>query len=95
MPRQAQPLPAVPGPQAQWYGPGRLYRAPFLLAGKAAYGLEPANGQLRMYLTAGGWSHFTSRFHRVFGLAPTDACRVITRRRVDALRELLAKERTA
>lgn len=40
-------------------------------------------------------SHFTSRFHRAFGLRPIDACGVMTRRRVDALRELLATQRTA
>ncbi len=41
-----------PGPSTQWYGPGRLYRTAFFLDGKPAYGLEPVNGQLRLYVTA-------------------------------------------
>jgi hypothetical protein len=40
------------GPADQWYGPGRLYRTAFQIEGRTAYGLEPANGQHRLYVTA-------------------------------------------
>jgi hypothetical protein len=52
-PTSQLPMPvAAPTNQANWYGPGRLYRTAFTLDGKQAYGLEPAKGGVRLYLTA-------------------------------------------
>jgi hypothetical protein len=39
------------GPQAQWYGPGRLDRTPFSIDGKPAYRLWTGAGQAPLYLT--------------------------------------------
>jgi uncharacterized protein YgiM (DUF1202 family) len=41
------------GPQAQWYGPAHLRRAPFFLDGKPAYALEGDDGKVHAYVTAG------------------------------------------
>jgi hypothetical protein len=42
------------GPQAQWYGPGNLRRAAFLMDGRPAFALEADDGRVYAYVTAGG-----------------------------------------
>jgi hypothetical protein len=56
----AAPTPP-PAPQAQWFGPGRLYRTCFNVDGKPAYGFETSNGQSHLYVTASPGANLESQ----------------------------------
>jgi hypothetical protein len=62
--------PATQQPQANWYGPGHLYRTGFQVDGKTAYGLMSQDCKWHLYLTAGpglNLDQFRERNVKIYG----------------------------